>query len=146
MTDSTEAENASIEQLPDDILVRIIHFVPPQDNLNTLQPLSHRICTLATDQLLWRRHCLDTFEYWHPRHNLAEKLQLTASEVDWKALFILRQSQNGIISKLLHYAIQTRQSRITRITSICRFGYDAKDFLLSQVRLDDSVEDILVRR
>lgn len=146
MADSTEAENASIEQLPDDILVRIIHFVPPEDNLDTLQLLSHRICSLATNQLLWKRHCLHTFEYWHSRHNLAKKLQLTASEVDWKALFILRRSQNQTVSKLLNHAVRTRQSRITNITRICHFGYDAKDFLLSQIRLDDSVEDILARR
>lgn len=146
MFSSYSHEAVSLEQLPDDVLIRIIHFVPPADNLAVLQLLSHRIRTLAGNQLLWKRHCLKTFRYWHPRHFLKDKLQLKTSEVDWKGLFLKRKTQNDKIAELLELIIQTRQSRVARIGQICKFGYDAKDYLLSQIKSNETIPDFLARR
>lgn len=143
---ATSRDAVSLELLPDDVLIRIIYFVPPTENLSVLQLLSHRFHTLAGNQLLWKGHCLKTFRYWHPRHYLKDKLQLRTSEVDWRALFIKRKTQNDKIAELLELIIQTRQSRVARIGQICKFGYDAKDYLLSQIKSDETICDFLARR
>ena len=135
-----------LDLLPDDIIEQVIRYVSPLDNLEGLQLACHRLSRLANHPLLWRYHCRTSFRYWHPRHQLQEKLKSRASEVDWKKLFVARNGQNKFIARLLDRILASRVGRIAGMQQICALGYDAKDFLIAQCNVDGSTEDVLARR
>lgn len=149
---ATEAQHAeqfvdmSFEQLPDEIINQLLSYVAPGDILASLQLVSRRLYRLSDEPLLWRHHCLASFRFWHPSHDLQNKLQLAPSEFEWKGLFALRDSRDSRIAELFDEIIATKVSRLRKIEEICLLGYDAKDFLLRQCHTDDTVEDVLARR
>lgn len=136
----------SLDDIPDELIRHILYFVSPDDNLSCIQLLSKRFNHLANEALLWRHHCCTSFNYWHSDHKFREKLDQRASEVDWKALWITRKRRNVRIAYLLDDILATRVGRLKKLEQICLLGYDAKDFLLEQCHVDDSVEDVLARR
>lgn len=146
MDTDNRTSGVSLNLLPDDIIEQIISFVPPLDNLNALQLACQRLYRLANQPLLWRHHCRTSFRYWHPRHQLQEKSNSRASEVDWKSLFVTRHGQNRTIAQILDQILSTRVGRISGMQKICAFGYDAKDFLMEQCNADNSCDDVLARR
>lgn len=135
-----------LDQIPDEIIQHLLYYVSPEDTLHNFQLLSHRFRHLANEPLLWKYYCRNTFRFWHSEHDFHSKLRHIASDVDWKRLFILRKTRNGQISRLLDEIIATKVGRLRRIEQISRLGYDAKDFLLEQCRIDESAEDVLARR
>ncbi|XP_044715513.1 transglutaminase-like superfamily domain-containing protein [Hirsutella rhossiliensis] len=120
----------SLDKVPDEIIQHLLHYF-------------HR---LANEPLLWRYHCRNSFNHWHQSHEFRHKLRCKASEVDWKQLFVLRAQQNRLVADLLDGIIATQVGRLKRFESIARLGYDAKDFLLEQCRIDESAPDFLARR
>lgn len=137
---------ASFSQLPDDIIERILQFTAPDDLLDSILLVSRHLNHLASQRLLWRTSCRHSFKYWHPRHEIKSKFAARASNVDWKALYIERKSQNTTIARLLNNVIKTRFTRLSRMRDICMMGYDAKDYLISQIHVDDDEEDAMARK
>lgn len=135
----------SLDQLPDDIINHIIYYTTPVDNLEIIHFLSHRFYRLANNRLLWRNHCLETFRYWNTSHRIPEKCRLRASEVDWKKIFIQRKTQNDTMANILAEIIRSRVGRRSRMSYLCSFGYDAKDFLLEQIHSTSYPRDNLAR-
>jgi F-box protein 21 len=136
----------SIGQIPDEVIQHLLYYVSPTDNLASVQSLSYRFNQLANEQLLWRHHCRASFRYWNPEHDFAGKLSLTASEVDWKSLFILRQTRNARAARLLDEVRSTKLRRVRNMEQLCLLGYDIKDFLLQQLDDSEFAEDLLSRR
>ena len=136
----------SLDQVPDEIIQHLLYYVSAEDNLTRFQPLSRRLSTLANECLLWKHHCCTYFSFWDASHDFPQKLRLPVAAVDWKRLFLLRSHRNLLISTLFDGILETKLGRLRRIETICRLGYDAKDFLISQCQLHESAEDVLTRR
>jgi F-box protein 21 len=136
----------SFLQFPDEIIQHLLYYLSAEDNLSSVQLVSKRLHRLASENLLWRHHCQNAWKYWHPDHDYEQKLEALPSEVDWKHLFILRKRRNARISNLLDGILATRVGRVRKFEQICSLGYDAKDFLLEQCRVDESRDDVLARR
>ncbi|KAI2622696.1 hypothetical protein GGS26DRAFT_567287 [Hypomontagnella submonticulosa] len=137
---------ASINSLPDEIVHHILLYVSPEETLTKIAFLSKRFNRVAQEPLLWRAYCQDNFKYWDSRHGFKERLKDNLHNTDWKSLFLLRLGRNACIARLVDGIVASRVSRLQRIEQICLYGYDAKDYLLSQCRVSDSVEDVLARR
>ena len=136
----------SLTLFPEDIIRVILRFVSPEDNLGTVQLLSHRFKEAADDALLWRYHCYSSWRYWHPSHCFSEKLLQRASSVDWKALWLQRRRTQHEVGALLDGILATKVGQVRRFKQICLKGYDAKDFLLEQRRSRTDSDDGLARR
>lgn len=136
----------SLDELPDEIIQHLLHYVPPEDTLASFQLASRRFARLSNEPLIWKYHCANTFRYWHTDHNFRAKVRLPAARVDWKRLFTLRWSRQTYVSGLFDEVLATKVRRHKRFAQIGELGYDAKDFLLKQCHADDSVEDVLARR
>lgn len=143
---SLVAKMPALEEVPDEILQHILSYISAHDNLKTVQLLSRRLNRLANEPLLWRQHCKRNFTYWNPSHNFPAKLAGRVSDVDWKALFLLRKARDAQISSLFDGMLSTQLGRARRFEQICLLGYDAKDFLLEQCRTIETADDVLARR
>ncbi|KAI5919745.1 F-box domain-containing protein [Camillea tinctor] len=136
----------AFEALPDELVHQILHYLSPEETLQTVALFSKRFNRVAQEPLLWRYYCKSNFKYWHSSHHFKEKLRGKLREVNWKGLYLLRLSRNRRIAKLIDEIISSRISRLDKTEKICLYGYDAKDYLLSQCRIDDSAEDVFARR
>jgi F-box protein 21 len=136
----------SLEDFPDEIIRHILLYLPPEDNHERFQLVSRRLHHLANESLLWRWHCTTSFNYWHPRHKLREKLAARASSVNWKALWLQRRRSNLEVARLLDEILSSKVGQLSRLQQICELGYDAKDYLLDQCHVDESADDVLARR
>ncbi|KAF4589328.1 F-box protein [Ophiocordyceps camponoti-floridani] len=136
----------TLEKVPDEIIQHLLYYVSPTDNLQNLQLLSRRFNCLANEPLLWRFHCCSSFEYWHQHHDFRGKLRRKPSEIGWKQLYIQRLRQNQLVADRLEEIIATKVGRLKRFEEVGRLGYDAKDYLLTQCRTDESADDYLARR
>ncbi|KAF3066378.1 putative f-box domain-containing protein [Daldinia childiae] len=137
---------ASINSLPDEIVHHILLYVPPEETLSNIAHLSKRFNRVAHEPLLWRCYCEHNFKYWEASHHFKERLKGYLHDTDWRRLFLLRLGRNAYIARLLDGIVASRVSRLQKMEQICLYGYDAKDYLLSQCQAPDSVEDVLARR
>ncbi|KAL0939469.1 F-box domain-containing protein [Colletotrichum truncatum] len=136
----------SLDQVPDEILLQILYYISPEDNLLSFHPLSRRLHHLANEPILWRYYCLQSFKFWHPDHRFGEQLQKPVSEVLWKRLFLSRKRRNTKVSNLFSGILATKHGRVKKFEEICLLGLDAKDFLLTQAQTSETVDDVLSRR
>ncbi|KAF4822245.1 hypothetical protein CGCTS75_v010789 [Colletotrichum tropicale] len=136
----------SLAQVPDEILLQILHYVSAEDTLLSVHPLSRRLHHLANEPILWRYYCLHSFKYWHPEHQFREKLLEPASKVSWKRLFLCRMRRNARVASLFDGVLATKLGRVKKFEEICLLGLDAKDFLLNQAQTPELAEDVLSRR
>lgn len=137
---------AAIDNVPDEIIRQILEYVPPAQSYDDILLLSKRFKRIAFEPLLWKHYCQISFRYWHADHRLSEKLAARASKTDWRELWKIRQYRNDLCARLLDHIIATKVGRMEKVARICRFGYDAKDFLLEQIQTPDTAEDALARR
>lgn len=136
----------SFDNFPDEIILQILHYVSPEDNLLCVHPLSRRLNGLANESILWRTYCQHAFKFWHSVHRFDEKLERPASEVSWKHLFLLRKRRITRAARLFDGILATKHGRVKSFDEICFMGQDAKDFLLNQARTPDDAADVLSRR
>ncbi|KAK9772719.1 putative F-box domain-containing protein [Seiridium cardinale] len=133
-------------ELPDEIISHILTYLAPEETLTTIPRLSKRFYRIADTQLLWKFYCETSFRYWQSDHDIQKKLRNKATDVDWKALYTLRLRRNRRIAHLLDGIVASRVSRLQKTEEICQYGYDAKDFLLSQCKISEDADDVLARR
>ena len=136
----------SLDDVPDEIVRHILLFVSPEDNLRNVQHLAKHLNHLANEPLLWRYYCRTSYKYWAPEHRLSQKLAARASDIEWKDLWITRKRLDTRNARLFNGLLSTKVGRLRKLGRICEGGYDAKDFLLGQLRTDESAEDMLARR
>lgn len=136
----------ALESFPNEIILHILYFLPPEDNLLAFQLLSRHLSRVANTPHLWRHHCGNSFKYWNPDHEFQQKLRAPPAEVDWKRLFIERKQRNERIALLFDGILSSRLGRLWKFEQICHAGYDAKDFLIEQCHAEEDVEDVLARR
>ncbi|KAJ2904643.1 uncharacterized protein MKZ38_007479 [Zalerion maritima] len=136
----------SLNVFPDEIIQHILEYLPPENTLRCFQLVSRRSCRIANEPTLWKHYCRTSFKYWRPDHGIPQKIQVKEANVDWKSIFIERKRTNHSVAKILDGILSTKVRRNQRIGYICQQGYDAKDFLLQQCRVDDDAEDALARR
>ncbi|KAI2627544.1 hypothetical protein GGR54DRAFT_419150 [Hypoxylon sp. NC1633] len=137
---------ASINLLPDEILHHILLYVFPEETLTNIALLSKHFNRVAHEPLLWKYYCEHNFKYWESAHHFKERLAGNPHDTDWRSLFLLRLGRNARIAQLVDGIVASRVSRLQKIEQVCQYGYDAKDFLLTQCRVPDSVDDVLARR
>ncbi|KAK0713803.1 hypothetical protein B0T26DRAFT_833498 [Lasiosphaeria miniovina] len=135
----------SLDIFPDEIIRHVLLFVSPEDTLQSIQLLSRRFYHIGNEALLWKSHCQNSFNYWHPDHRLSTKLAARASSVKWKELWITRKRKNTKVALLLDGILATKVGQLSKLKQICLLGYDAKDYLLEQCHTDDSADDVLAR-
>lgn len=136
---------ASLGDIPDEIIRQILFYVSYSENLN-VQSLARRFRHVGNEPLLWRYYCRTAFEYWQPSHDFPQKLRQPVSEVDWKALCLSRVKKNARLSRTFESLLKSKLYRMLKMEQICKELYDAKDFLLRQIKTDDSADDVLARR
>jgi len=136
----------SLEHLPTELLQLILHNVPAQDVLSSVALVSRCLHHVAQEPLLWKHFCLHHFKYWQAQHYIRRKAAGPVNAVDWKRLFILRLQRNIHIAYLVDGIVASRVRRLQKSETICLYGYDAKDYLLAQCRVDSSADDVLARR
>ncbi|KAI1264573.1 hypothetical protein F5Y18DRAFT_74362 [Xylariaceae sp. FL1019] len=137
---------SSFDSLPDELIQQILHSLSPEECLTTVAYLSRRFNAIAQEPLLWRYYCRVSFRYWQADHCFHDKLNGALRDVNWKNLYLLRLKRNAQIATLIDDIVASRVSRLDKTERICAFGYDAKDYLLTQCRVDDSADDVLARR
>ena len=75
-----------MRNLPEELLAAIVYYLPPADTLSF--SATCRQCNKITyEQLVWQRHCLETWRYWNPNHELKEKLLAPPAQVKWRQLY-----------------------------------------------------------
>ena len=137
---------SSLADCPDEIIRHVLDYVPPEDNLQSVQLLSGRFRSIANEPLLWKGHCLGSFCFWSSEHKLHEKLAARAPDVEWKKLWVAKKSRSTRVARLLDGIIATKVGQLKKIQQICLLGYDAKDYLLAQCYANEFGEDNLARR
>ncbi|KAI1207450.1 uncharacterized protein F4807DRAFT_434657 [Annulohypoxylon truncatum] len=137
---------ASIDDLPDEIVHHILLYVSPEETLTKIALLSKRFNRVAHEPLLWRFYCEHSFKYWQSSHHFKDRLRGNLRDTDWRGLFLQRLGRNARIARLVDGIVESRVLRLQKIEEICQYGYDAKDFLLTQCRVPDTVDDVLARR
>jgi F-box protein 21 len=143
---TTVWEPASIKSLPDEVLQHILYYVSPRDVLLHIQRVSKRLNGLSGEPLLWRYHCKTEFNYWDSKHRIRQKFLGSVGDVDWKTLYMHRQSVDSQTTALLDSILEDQVNRIKKFNFIAEFGYDAKDSLLRHCQTNETAEDVLARR
>ncbi|KAI2469150.1 hypothetical protein F4781DRAFT_236609 [Annulohypoxylon bovei var. microspora] len=137
---------ASIDDLPDELVHHILLHVSPEEILTKIALLSRRFNRVAHEPLLWRSYCEHSFKYWQSSHHFKERLKRNLYDTDWRSLYLKRLGRNARIARLVDGIVNSRVSRLQKIEQICQYGYDAKDYLLTQCRVPESADDVLARR
>lgn len=135
---------SSLNHLPEEILHSILCYSHPRSAV-ALQQTSRRFKDVTIQPLLWRHYCQTYYRFWDRKHEIKKKFTLLASEVDWKALFVLRYKIDTSVAQLLDSILASQSGRIEKFRSVMEFGYNAKDTLLRNSQVQDG-EDHLARR
>ncbi|KAK1753508.1 Transglutaminase-like superfamily-domain-containing protein [Echria macrotheca] len=136
----------SLDLFPDEIIRHILLYVPPHQALTAIQPLSRRFKSLASESLLWRYYCQTTFSYWDKKHEFRSKLAAPAVTIDWKRLWIARTKKCQDLAVVFEEILREATGDLERYRRLGLEGYDVKDYLLSQISCDSSLDDALARR
>ncbi|KUI55673.1 F-box only protein 21 [Cytospora mali] len=137
----------SLLQLPDELLDCIIsQLVTPTDTVY-FGLTCRRTHNLVRASLVWRRHCLSTWQYWTPRHDLPAKLAQPPLHTDWRQLCTERIRIDRKAAGLFEALLLSQQHRTQRMQEIAAGGRDVQDLLLRlKDGTPDEAEDVLARR
>lgn len=144
---ATMESSPAILQLPDELLDCIIsQLATPLDTVHFGQACK-RTHSLVSVSLVWRRHCLETWKYWTPRHDLPAKLLQPPLQTNWLQLCAERSQVERKAAALFEALLTTQQSRVERMQGIAAKGKDVQDLLLRlKDQTPDEAEDVLARR
>lgn len=138
-------DTSILSNLPDELIDGIFDFLP-STSLARVSGVSKSLANLANNSPVWRRHCRIEWRYWHPRHDIRDKLLAATTQTDWKSLWTLRKQTDRSAATHFEHVLARQTDRIPHIEVILKYGYDAKDYLLSQILCPDDAEDVLARR
>jgi len=135
-----------LSRLPDELLEAIVIYLPPADTL-CFGATCRRCNKVTYEPLVWRRHCLQGWKYWEPRHEIKEKIKLPPAQVKWRRLYEERRETDEHAYGIFEDLLETQQHRMKRMEKVAKFGYDVKDLLLRQKNeTPDDAYDVLARR
>ena len=126
-----------LTSIPDELVEKIAFYLSPESTV-AYGKTCRRINRVSNAPRLWRQHCMENWYYWDPKHNVAEKLQLPATQTEWRQLYKERRQTEIRVLEVFEAMIRTGHHRISRMEEICGFGYDVKEVL---VRLRHSISD-----
>jgi F-box protein 21 len=137
---------STMRELPEELLEAIVYYLPPADTLSFGATCRH--CNKVTyEQLVWRRHCVETWRYWNPNHELKERLLSPPAQIKWRQLYNERSLVDQEAAALFEQLLLTQQYRLQRMEKISKMGYDIKDLMLHLLNnTPDDAEDVLARR
>lgn len=145
MADST-ATTPSIFRLPDELLEAIVSYLPPSATI-AFGSTCRRNNKITFEPLVWRRHCVQKWRYWEPRHELEEKLEAPPAQTKWQQLYNERARIDREALELFDQMLPTQQLRCDRMEKIAAHGYDVKDLMLHMKHhTAEEAEDVLARR
>ena len=131
--------------LPDEIIAKVLPYLDPNDVLKGISPACRRFHSLATDPLLWKSICRSYFSAFSSEHDFDSLLRSSARDVDWLALFRLRQRRNARAVRLLDDMTRSPHLQLSKLEELCSFDYDVKEVLIQQSRSSPYHEDGLSR-
>lgn len=140
------ASGTTISDLPDEVLDQVLHYLSPEQTILNVRRASKRFALLSEEPLLWRYYCRTEYTYWDAKHRIKQKFGGDVGDVDWKKLYMYRRNTDIRISELLDSILSEQIGRIDKTKDISEFGYDAKDILLRNCRVEIDTEDVLARR
>lgn len=139
--------SSALLQLPDELLDCIISQLATPVDTTHFGQACRRTHGLVSASLVWRRHCLATWQYWAPRHDLPAKLAQPPLHTDWLQLCVERIQVERKAAALFEALLLTQQNRVERMQGIAAKGKDVQDLLLRlKDQTPDEVEDVLARR
>lgn len=139
-------DNSPLQSLPDELFEAIVFYLPPDATL-AFGTTCKRSNKIAYEHLVWRRHCLQGWQYWEPRHELQEKLHQPPAQVKWRHLYNERRKIDRKALETFDDMLKTQQLRVQKIEDIVKVGYDVKDLMLDlRDNTADEAEDVLARR
>ena len=134
-------------QLPDELLDCVISQIATPDDTHRFGLTCTRAHELVCASPVWRRHCLETWKYWAPRHDVSAKLAQPPLHTDWRQLFVERVRTDRMASRTFEALLLTQQGRAQRMQEIAAEGLDVQDLLLKiKDETPDDAEDVLARR
>ncbi|KAF2481849.1 hypothetical protein BDY17DRAFT_299822 [Neohortaea acidophila] len=140
------SDTPRLSALPDELVEAITFYLPPDATL-ALGLTCTTLHKIAYEHLVWRRHCIQGWQYWEAHHEIADKLLQPPAQTKWRHLYNQRRFTDKKALDLFNELLLTQQKRIERIEEICRLGYDVKDLMLDLCQnTPDSAEDVLARR
>lgn len=139
-------DETQLRRLPDELIEAVVFYLPPDATL-AFGTTCKNINKIAYEHLVWRRHCMQTWRYWEPKHELCEILQQPPAQVKWRHLYNERRRTDNVAADTFEELLKTQQKRVERMEDISGMGYDVKE-LLMQIRDEtpDDAEDVLARR
>lgn len=135
----------SLDCLPEELLYTILCNCSPCSSV-ALGQTCRKFQNITNEPLLWRFYCQTYFKFWDPKHDIATSYRSSASEVDWKALYISRHLIDQRTCQLLNSILARQTGRIKKFRTIIGLGYDIKDTLLRHISAGSDTEDYLARR
>lgn len=134
-------------QLPDELLSVVTWHIPTAADTAAFGSTCRRLRKIVCTSPVWKKHCLTTWNYWEPRHELLVKLALPPLQTDWRQLFLQRVSSDLEAVHVFQDMISSQQGRMNRMHEIAEKGRDVQDLLLNlKDRTPEHAEDVLARR
>ncbi|KAG8169909.1 hypothetical protein KVR01_000654 [Diaporthe batatas] len=134
-------------QLPDELLSVVTWHIPTAAETAAFGSTCRRLRKIVCTSPVWREHCLTTWNYWEPRHELPAKLALPPLQTDWRQLYLQRVSSDLEAVHVFQDMISSERSRMSRMDEIAQKGHDVQDLLLNlKDRTPEHAEDVLARR
>lgn len=147
MSDAKSSDQPGcLMSLPDELLEAVVQYSGPSETI-ALGACCRRTRSVASSPLLWRRHCVETWRSWHPRHDLAGRLTLPPATAGWQRLYNERARIDRRATTLLEQALSSRRYRFRAMAEVAGHGADVVD-LLTGLRdgTPDTAADVLARR
>jgi len=132
--------------LPDELLESIVCHLPP-DAAIAFGSTSKQCNKIVYEPLVWRRHCMQGWRYWHEKHAIEDKLEQPPIRTKWRQVYSERRRIDKVCADEFEDLLASQQHRLLRIENIAKMGNDARGIL--QERRDDTpddAEDVLARR
>jgi F-box protein 21 len=139
--------HSSLIQLPEELLGVITCHMPSAADTAAFGQTCRRINKIVCTSPVWKRHCLEAWRHWDPRHELAAKLAQPLLQTDWRKIFLQRASDDHHLAFIFEQVLLSEHNRLHRMDIIAEKGIDIQDLLLKiKYQTPDDAEDVLARR
>jgi F-box protein 21 len=142
---TTKNPPAGLMSLPDELLEAVVADLGPADT-TALGLCCRRTLRITSLPSIWRRHCLETWHSWHPRHDLTQRLVVPPAEVPWRQLYRERAGTDRRMAALFEELLSSQQHRFWRMATIADHGRDVVELLARLREAPDTADDVLARR
>jgi F-box protein 21 len=140
-------DQTQLLQLPDELLSVVTCHIPTAADTAAFGLTCRRVRKIVCTSPVWKKHCLTTWKYWEPRHQLPAKLTQPPLQTDWRQLFLQRVGIDLEAAIVFQDMISSQTKRMSRMNEIAKKRHDVQDLLRNlRDRTPDQAEDVLARR